>query len=117
MSLPEGLVYREAFVSADEEADLLGLFEAMEFHTLAMRGQTAKRTVRHFGLRYDYEAGELATTDPLPDGLVFLKARWSWQHLHPRHEGPALLRDLPDAQARLMSSVRSSWLPSGSGAS
>jgi alkylated DNA repair dioxygenase AlkB len=47
----------------------------MEFHTLTMRGQTAKRTVRHFELRYDYEAGELATTDPLPEGLVFLRDR------------------------------------------
>ena len=36
MSLPEGLVYREAFVSADEEAALLALFEALEYHTLTM---------------------------------------------------------------------------------
>jgi alkylated DNA repair dioxygenase AlkB len=75
MSLPEGLVYREAFVSKDEEAGVLTVLEALEFHTLTMRGQTAKRTVRHFGLRYDYEAGELAATDPLPEGLAFLRDR------------------------------------------
>jgi alkylated DNA repair protein (DNA oxidative demethylase) len=75
MSLPEGLVYREAFVSEPEEADVLALFEALEFHTLTMRGQTARRTVRHFGLRYDYEAGELDQTDPLPEGLAFLRDR------------------------------------------
>jgi alkylated DNA repair dioxygenase AlkB len=75
MSLPEGLVYREAFVTKDEEAGVLTVLEALEFHTLTMRGQTAKRTVRHFGLRYDYEAGELAATDPLPEGLAFLRDR------------------------------------------
>jgi DNA oxidative demethylase len=75
MSLPEGLVYREDFVSAEEEGDLLALLEAMEFHTVTMHGQTARRTVRHFGLRYDYQAGELAPTDPLPDPLHPLRDR------------------------------------------
>jgi DNA oxidative demethylase len=40
-----------------------------------MRGQTAKRTVRMFGLDYDYEQGELAPTDPLPGALEWLRER------------------------------------------
>ena len=40
-----------------------------------MRGQTARRTVRHFGLDYDYESGELVPADPLPEPLVFVRDR------------------------------------------
>jgi len=75
MSLPEGLVYREAFVSAEEETQLLALLEAMEFRTVTMRGQTARRTVRHFGLDYAYDTGELVPTDPLPEPLHPLRDR------------------------------------------
>ncbi len=47
----------------------------MDFRTLTMRGQTARRTVRHFGLDYDYESGELVPADPLPAPLGFLRER------------------------------------------
>ncbi len=47
----------------------------MDFRTLTMRGQTAKRTVRHFGLDYDYESGELVPADTLPQPLEFLRER------------------------------------------
>ena len=47
---PEGLVYIPGFISANEERELLVLFEEIEFREITMRGQTAKRTVRHFGL-------------------------------------------------------------------
>ena len=75
MSLPEGLVYREEFVSPAEEAALLELFDAMEFRGVTMRGQTARRTVRHFGLDYAYESGELVPTDPLPEPMHPLRHR------------------------------------------
>ena len=73
--LPEGLAYVEDFVTAEEEAQLLAFLEATEFRTLTMRGQTAKRTVRHFGLDYVYETGNVAPTDPLPHELAFLRDR------------------------------------------
>src|SRR5215218_7468579 len=75
MSLPEGLVYREAFITPGEEAALLALLEAMEFRAVEMRGQTARRTVRHFGLDYAYESGELVPTDPLPAEMEWLRER------------------------------------------
>jgi DNA oxidative demethylase len=71
----EGLTYREDFISPAEERALLELFGAMEFHTLTMRGQTARRTVRHCGLGYEYESGELASTDPLPEAMLPLRDR------------------------------------------
>ena len=73
--LPEGLVYVEDFVSAGEEEQLLGLFDAIAFREVVMRGQAAKRTVRHFGLDYDYERGELVPSDPLPEPMAWLRER------------------------------------------
>jgi alkylated DNA repair protein (DNA oxidative demethylase) len=72
---PEGLLYQEEFVSPGEERDLLEQIEALDFRELAMRGQTAKRTVRHFGLDYDYETGGVVPGDPLPEGLEWLRGR------------------------------------------
>jgi alkylated DNA repair protein (DNA oxidative demethylase) len=73
--LPEGLSYREEFITPDEEHELLDAFGALDFRTLTMRGQTAKRTVRHYGLDYDYESGDLVPADPLPHVLVPLRDR------------------------------------------
>jgi DNA oxidative demethylase len=73
--LPEGLVYREDFISPEEEHGLLGELEALEFRTVEMRGQVARRTVRHFGLDYEYETGALVAADPLPDAMLWLRDR------------------------------------------
>jgi DNA oxidative demethylase len=73
--LPEGLVYREQFVSAAEERQLLAELETLEFRTVEMRGQTARRTVRHFGLDYAYETGDLVPTDALPESIAWLRDR------------------------------------------
>ncbi len=73
--LPEGLVYVEEFVSQEEERSLLSILEAIEFRAVTMRGQTARRTVRHFGLDYAYESGELVPTDPLPPEMAWLRER------------------------------------------
>jgi alkylated DNA repair dioxygenase AlkB len=72
---PEGLEYRDDFVSADEERDLLSVLSSMEFRAVVMRGQAARRTVRHFGLDYDYETGELVPADPLPAAMLWLRDR------------------------------------------
>jgi alkylated DNA repair protein (DNA oxidative demethylase) len=74
--LPEGLLYRPGFVSEEEEAELLGFVEGLDFQAVVMRGQTARRTVRHFGFDYDYERhGRLTPADPLPEPLVGLARR------------------------------------------
>src|SRR5215212_2623332 len=73
--LPEGLTYVEAFVTTEEERQLVEQVEALDFRTVEMRGQVARRTVRHFGLDYAYETGELVATDPLPDSMTWLRDR------------------------------------------
>jgi alkylated DNA repair protein (DNA oxidative demethylase) len=75
VNLPEGLVYRPDFVTPDEERELLDDFGAMDFHAVVMRGQTARRVVRHFGLDYDYERFNVTPTEPLPRELEWLRDR------------------------------------------
>ncbi|HEX8206560.1 MAG TPA: alpha-ketoglutarate-dependent dioxygenase AlkB [Solirubrobacteraceae bacterium] len=73
--LPEGLTYVEDFVSDAEDRALLDALDGIELRTLTMRGQTARRTVRHFGLDYDYESGQLVPADPLPPQMEDLRER------------------------------------------
>jgi DNA oxidative demethylase len=74
--LPEGLVYRSDFLSAEEERDVLRFIEKLDFREVRMRGQTARRTARHFGFDYDYERyGRLLPGDPFPEWLVALRDR------------------------------------------
>ena len=72
---PEGLVYEEEFVAEAEERDLLRFLDRLDFHEVVMRGQTARRTVRHYGFDYGYESWQLTPTDPLPEELSELRAR------------------------------------------
>jgi hypothetical protein len=46
---PDGLVYREEFISDEEEDQLLALLSSIEFRAVVMRGQAARRTVRTSG--------------------------------------------------------------------
>src|SRR5436190_6099265 len=73
---PEGLVYRAALITEGEERDMLGFLERVEFHEIVMRGQTARRTVHHYGWDYDYsEYGRITAGDPLPDELAWVRER------------------------------------------
>jgi DNA oxidative demethylase len=63
---PEGLVYEPGFLSEEEEAELAAELECLEFEEVRMRGQTARRTVRHFGVDYDYQGGTVTPGQPLP---------------------------------------------------
>jgi DNA oxidative demethylase len=73
--VPEGLTYRDGVLSPDEERDVLAMVEAVEFEDVVLRGQAARRTVRHFGWRYGFERRVLVPTDPLPDWLAFVRER------------------------------------------
>ena len=72
---PDGLHYEPDFISEDEERALVQLLEQLDWREITMRGQTAKRTVRHFGLTYDYESGAALPGDPLPEEMEWLRER------------------------------------------
>jgi alkylated DNA repair dioxygenase AlkB len=72
---PQGLVYEPEFLASEEEADLVGILEAMDYGEVRMHGQTARRRVRHFGLDYDYERWKVTPTEPLPESLEWVRDR------------------------------------------
>jgi alkylated DNA repair dioxygenase AlkB len=74
--VPSGLVFEPAFVSPDEQQQLLVHVEQLEFREVVMHGVPARRTARHFGVDYDYaqrEHSELA--EPIPQWLLPLRDR------------------------------------------
>jgi alkylated DNA repair dioxygenase AlkB len=75
VDLPEGLVYREDFITSDEEDQLVGALDEITFNEVHFRGVVAKRVVRHFGIDYEYNAQRVRETDPLPDSLEWLRLR------------------------------------------
>jgi alkylated DNA repair protein (DNA oxidative demethylase) len=73
--LPEGLVYREEFLIDEEERALTALLDRLDFQAVVMRGRTARRSVRHYGLEYSYQRKALAPADPLPEEMLWLRDR------------------------------------------
>jgi alkylated DNA repair protein (DNA oxidative demethylase) len=71
----DGLVYREDLLSADEERAVVGVLAGLDYREVVMHGRAAKRTVRHFGLRYDYQSRASVPGDPLPVELEWLRER------------------------------------------
>lgn len=74
-SLPEGLLYQPDLITPAEERQLLEVLDGMELSQVVMHGQTARRTVRHFGYHYGYESWRLTAADPLPESLRWLRDR------------------------------------------
>jgi alkylated DNA repair protein (DNA oxidative demethylase) len=72
---PEGLLYRAELLSAAEEEALLERIGALRFDPVVLHGQPARRTARHFGLGYDYDARTPLPGEPLPDWLEPARAR------------------------------------------
>ncbi|MDQ3935947.1 MAG: alpha-ketoglutarate-dependent dioxygenase AlkB [Actinomycetota bacterium] len=54
---------------------MVGVLEGLDYREVVMHGRAAKRTVRHFGLDYDYESRDLVPADPLPGELGWLRER------------------------------------------
>jgi alkylated DNA repair protein (DNA oxidative demethylase) len=72
---PQGLVYQPELLSVEEEATLLGELESLRFDPIVLHGRAARRTGRHFGLDYDYEARTPQPGEPTPDWLLPVRAR------------------------------------------
>ena len=67
--LPEGFLYRQDFISRDEEGALISEIDRLEFATFEMRGVVARRRVAFFGQSYDR-----GPSPPLPAFLLPLRA-------------------------------------------
>ncbi|HEX2445782.1 MAG TPA: alpha-ketoglutarate-dependent dioxygenase AlkB [Vicinamibacterales bacterium] len=93
VEVPTGFLYREDFITSDEEARLAEEIGRVQFSTFEMRGVAARRRVAFFGRSYD--AGGDATP-PLPVFLLPLRARVAeWARLRPDEFLMALINEYP----------------------
>src|SRR4051812_6678570 len=72
---PPGLELREEFVSADEEATLLGHLQGLPFKPFEFLGWTGKRETVSFGWRYDFSQSRVEPAPPIPQFLWPLRSR------------------------------------------
>ena len=69
-AVPDGLLYRPDFVSAEEERALVAHIERLEFSQVEMRGAIARRRTVHYGWTYGYYARRSEPGPPLPEFLL-----------------------------------------------
>jgi alkylated DNA repair dioxygenase AlkB len=92
-SVPDGFEYRDDFIGAAEEAELLDHIARVEFSNFEMHGVVAKRRVAFFGHQYD-EARKAAP--PIPEFLLPLRARIAiWAGTGPDEFAMALINAYP----------------------
>lgn len=72
---PRGFSYFPDFLSHDEEQEVLKQFKALEWQKIIMYGVTAKRTVIHYGLGYEFKNRRLTKTPAIPEFLEFIVQR------------------------------------------
>ena len=73
--LIEGLDYRAAFISLDEERSLIELLSALDVSPFRFQGWLGNRKTRSFGWRYDFGDASFTRTEPIPDWLEPLRAK------------------------------------------
>jgi alkylated DNA repair dioxygenase AlkB len=108
-SLPEGMRYEEAFLTREEEAQLLAIVQALPLAPMQYRQYTALRRVVSYGGKYDFGAQQLEEAEPLPEWLRPLCERaGAWAGIAPGRFTQALVaqyrpgtplgwhRDVPD---------------------
>ncbi len=63
---PPGFTYTEDFIDRATEEGLLAYVSSLALRPLVIRGNASRRTVGHFGLRYDSGSHVLRETEPIP---------------------------------------------------
>jgi alkylated DNA repair dioxygenase AlkB len=72
---PDGLIYRQDFVSAKEEDELIARFANLPLAPFQFGAFEGKRRVASFGWKYDYSAQRLTRTVEIPAWIKPLIAR------------------------------------------
>ncbi|HEX5740941.1 MAG TPA: alpha-ketoglutarate-dependent dioxygenase AlkB [Pilimelia sp.] len=97
---PTGLTYVTDLVTPAEERDLLATLTGLDYAAVVLRGQPARRRVRHFGHGYDFGTGALTPAAPLPPDLAVLRRRCA---------------QLAGLAPEAFSEALVTWYPSGAG--
>jgi alkylated DNA repair dioxygenase AlkB len=74
-SLPEGFQYQPEFLTKDEERDLLVHLPDLPFKEFEFHGFLGKRRVVSFGWKYDYGAGRLRESEPIPEFIAPIREK------------------------------------------
>lgn len=75
VELPEGMLYRPEFLTADEELSVLRCVRGIELHPYVSHGQPSLRRVRSFGMSHVAGAYDTGDAEPWPAELDFLRGR------------------------------------------
>jgi alkylated DNA repair dioxygenase AlkB len=74
-AMPEGFVYCEEVISAEEERHFVEQFALLPFAPFEFHGFQGRRRVVSFGWRYDYAGRQIRPAAELPELLVPLRER------------------------------------------
>jgi alkylated DNA repair dioxygenase AlkB len=74
-SLPEGFQYQPELLTDVEERDLIAHFQDLPFKEFEFHGFLGKRRVVSFGWKYDFSAGRLLESEPIPEFIVPIRAK------------------------------------------
>lgn len=107
--LPDGMRYREEFLSREQEAGLITIIEQLPLANMKYQQYEALRRVVSYGGQYDFSAQRLDKAEPLPSWLDPLRERAGlWAGIAPHAFTQALVaeyqpgtplgwhRDVPD---------------------
>ena len=72
---PEGFVYRDEVISADEERHFVDRLALLPFAPFQFHGFQGRRRVVSFGWRYDYAGRQIRPSAQLPEFLLPLRER------------------------------------------
>ena len=87
--VPDGFVYRDDFLSEDEERELAGVIATIAFDSYQMRGVVARRRVKFYGRAYD----DIASS-PMPEFLFGLRAKLAeWAQVRPEAFAMGLINE------------------------
>jgi alkylated DNA repair dioxygenase AlkB len=108
-ALPRGLIYREGFITADEECELLAAIRGLPLQEAQYRQFTARRRTINYGSVYDFTHLQSKPAPPIPEFLLPLRARVAkWVGVQPQDFAQSLIaeyqpgtplgwhRDVPD---------------------
>lgn len=96
-ALPNGFLYKPDFLTAEEEAELLGVIEDLPLeHGEGYEGKDAKRRILGFGWGYDFENQRLIPGPPLPAFLRKTQTKIAkWLDIPKKSVAEALITEYP----------------------
>jgi len=74
-ALVPGLAQAENIIGPSDEADLIARIDATDLSPFRFQGWLGKRLTHSFGWRYDFDTAQFASTEPMPDWLLPVRAK------------------------------------------